>query len=140
MKRSTARNAGFTLLEIMIVVSIIVMLLGAAIFQMRGQLGAAKVVTASGDIETYGTALMTYESMNGSLPSTGQGLKALVERPTGDPKPRRWVQGMTDLVMDPWGQPYHYEQPGKHNPSGYDLYSSGPDKQAGTQDDIGNWK
>lgn len=140
MKRFSSPSAGFTLLEIMIVVSIIVLLLGAAVFQMRGQLQNARVVTASGDVQTYSTALMTYESMNGALPSTSQGLKALVERPGGEPKPRRWVQGMGSLVQDPWHQDYFYEVPGKHNPTSYDLYSAGPDKQPGTEDDIGNWK
>jgi general secretion pathway protein G len=140
MKRSLRSQAGFTLLEIMLVVAIIVLLLASAIYMMAPQLNIAKAAKAQGDIQTMKTALMTYEMSNGSAPSTAQGLQALVTRPEGQPVPRMWIQGMDALPMDPWGNPYYYENPGKHNPKGYDLYSAGPDRQPGTDDDIGNWQ
>ena len=141
MKRRTLSSvAGFTLLEIMLVVSIIILLLGSAIYKMSKQADIAKMVRAKGDIETLKIAVTSYEALGGSLPSTAQGLRALVERPSSDPRPRMWSQGMDSLPKDPWNNDYYYEQPGKHNPSGYDLYSAGPDKVAGTGDDVGNWE
>jgi general secretion pathway protein G len=73
------------------------------------------------------------------LPTTEQGLQALVTRPDTDPKPSEWHQYMPSIPVDPWHHPYLYENPGKHNPNTYDLYSAGPDGKAGTDDDIGNW-
>lgn len=140
MKRSVPpSSSGFTLLEIMLVVSIIVLLLGGAIYKMMPMLGAAKANRAFADITSMKTALMTYETMAGSLPSTSQGLGALVTRPTSAPTPRSWAKIMDEMPTDPWNRPYVYVQPGTHNPSGYDLYSLGEDGQANTIDDIGNW-
>jgi general secretion pathway protein G len=140
MKRSSSLQAGFTLLEIMLVVAIIMLLLGTAIYKMMPMLDVGKQARVSSDIQSFKTGLMTYESLNGALPSTAQGLNALVTKPTGDPKPRNWTHQMDSIVLDPWGQPYVYENPGKHNPTGYDVYSCGPDHQPGTGDDIGNWE
>jgi general secretion pathway protein G len=139
MKRHLSPQAGFTLLEIMLVVAIIILLLGSAIFMMKPQLNVAKNARARADIQSLATPLMTYEASNGFLPSTEQGLAALVTQPTGDPRPHHWIQGMESLPTDPWGMPYYYEYPGKHHPGSYDLYSAGPDHQPGTADDVGNW-
>jgi general secretion pathway protein G len=139
-RSSVPRTAGFTLLEIMLVVSIIILLLGAAIYKFRGAFDTAKIGKAQGDISTLSLAVTTYETLARTLPSTAQGLKALVERPSSDPRPAAWTQQMSSLPKDPWNQDYYYEQPGKHNANGFDLYSAGPDKQAGTVDDIGNWQ
>ena len=141
MKRSSVhRAAGFTLLEIMLVVSIIILLLGAAIYKFKGAFSTSAIVKAQGDISTLSIAVSTYDSLGRTLPSTAQGLRALVERPSSDPKPAAWTQQMSSLPKDPWKNDYYYEQPGKHNPTGFDLYSAGPDKIAGTEDDIGNWQ
>jgi general secretion pathway protein G len=77
--------------------------------------------------------------MNGFLPTTEQGLQALVTRPATDPKPTQWHQMLEQVPLDPWQTPYVYENPGKHNPNSFDLYSAGPDRKPGTDDDIGNW-
>jgi general secretion pathway protein G len=140
MKRSLSRAGGFTLLEIMLVVCIIMLLLGSAIYLMAPQLGVAKAARVEADLRAIGTALMTYESQSGFMPSTEQGLKALVERPATEPRPRRWSKGMDELPVDPWGLPYNYKQPGTHNPTGYDLFSAGADRQPNTADDVGNWR
>src|SRR5947209_3467727 len=139
IRKPLSSTAGFTLLEIMLVVSIIILLLGTAIYKMKGNLDVAKIGRAQADVSSFGTSLISYEALGGTLPSTAQGLRALVERPSSDPKPRAWVQIMTSLQKDPWNNDYYYEQPGKHNPTTYDLYSAGPDKKPGTEDDIGNW-
>jgi general secretion pathway protein G len=134
------KNHGFTLLEMMLVVMIIAMLLAAAVHFMGNDVGIAREVRVHADIDTYTTQLKLYESLNGFLPTTEQGLQALVTRPDTDPKPTQWHQLMDKLPMDPWEQPYQYENPGKHNPNSFDLYSMGPDRKAGTDDDIGNWE
>jgi len=51
-----------------------------------------------------------------------------------------YLKNETEIPTDPWGEPYIYECPGRHNPNGYDLSSLGPDKQQGTEDDISNWQ
>lgn len=141
-RRSPSSQAGFTLLEIMLVVAIIVLLLGAAAFKLLPMLDSAKITRAQADISSIGTALLTYSSNNrGRPPSTSQGLDALVTRPSGDPKPTAWVRLMESVPVDPWGTPYIYKYPTTHKTaSGYDLYSAGPDRIPDTEDDVVNWE
>lgn len=133
------RRAAYTLLEIMIVLGIIAVLLGSSIYLMVGQLGGAKIQRVDGDISAITSALRMYEINNRNLPTTEQGLSALVQMPATEPLPRRWSQIMKEVPMDPWNHPYRYVYPGKHNPSSFDLYSTGPDGVDGTDDDMGNW-
>ena len=133
------RSAGFTLLEIMLVVMIIALLAGAAIYNMGDTVGEAKKVRADADIKSIGTSLMMYSARNGFYPSSSQGLQALVVRPSDEPKPRNWSSLMKEVAPDPWGMEYQYVEPGTHNTGSYDLFSMGPDHKAGTDDDIGNW-
>jgi general secretion pathway protein G len=139
MKLKTRTEQGFTLLEIMLVVMIIAVLAGSAIYMMGGNVGIAQGVRAQADIQAIATQLKIYEALNGFLPTTEQGLQALVTRPDTDPKPTQWHQLLPKIPMDPWHQPYLYENPGKHNSESFDLYSAGPDRKPGTDDDIGNW-
>ncbi len=132
MKRK--QNA-FTLLEIMLVISIIVVLLGVAINKLGNQVGFAKGVAVRADVGQIGTQLKLYESVNGFLPTTEQGLQALVTQPSTDPRPSRWYQLFKEIPKDPWGSNYIYLSPGRKNPTGYDLYSAGPDRKADTADD-----
>ena len=129
------KQSAFTLLEIMIVVSIIAVLLSLAIYKLRGNLEAAKGVGVQSDIQSIRTQLKVYESFNGFLPTTDQGLQALVTRPSSDPQPTRWTQLLDSVPKDPWHNDYIYINPGRKNPSGYDLYSAGPDRQPDTADD-----
>jgi general secretion pathway protein G len=141
MKRSLRHSArGFTLLEIMIVVLIIGLLIGMAVKNMRSSLDQAEIVRVRGDIEGYKVDLLMYQSVHGFLPSTEQGLKALMVRPESDPRPRNWRQLLPELRVDPWQQEYFYQQPGQHNAKGYDIFSAGPDRKPNTSDDIGNWE
>ncbi len=135
-------RGGFTMIEIMLVVIIIVLLLGFAIGKMKGNVTVVARVRAQADIGSLTTQLMTYEAINGAYPSTQQGLKALVNRPEGEPKPRNWTQMMEAPSEDPFNKPneYMYLRPGVHNPKTYDLFSVGEDKLPNTADDIGNWK
>jgi general secretion pathway protein G len=134
--RKDSRQSAFTLLEIMIVVSIIVILLGLAINRIGNPTGFAKHTAVQADIQSIGTQLMQYEAMNGFYPSTEQGLQALVSQPESEPRPTRWYPFLTSLPKDPWGTPYIYRCPGIKHPDKYDLYSAGPDRQADTADDV----
>lgn len=73
-------------------------------------------------------------------PTTEQGIKALVERPSSEPVPERWTQLLEEVPKDPWGQEYKYRYPATKSKKPYDIYSAGKDGQEGTDDDIGNWK
>ena len=132
-----SRQQGFTLLEIMIVVGIIVILLGLAITKMGNPTGFAKDTAVRMDVQSIGTQLNTYEAFNGFYPTTEQGLQALVTRPENEPRPTRWYQFFNDVPNDPWGTPYIYRCPGTKHLGKYDLYSAGPDRIPDTGDD--NW-
>ena len=128
---------GFTLLEIMLVVGIIVIILGVAVGRLGNTTGIAKDMRVRADIQALSTQLKFYEGVNGFLPTTEQGLQALVTPPESEPRPARWYQLFKELPQDPWGSNYVYVSPGRKNPTGYDLYSAGPDRKADTPDD--NW-
>ena len=129
------RESAFTLLEIMLVVTIIALLLGAAIYQLGGNVEYAKHTRVAADIQGIGTQLKLYESMNGFYPTTEQGLQALVTQPSTEPRPTRWYQLYKQMPKDPWNNNYIYLNPGRKNSTGYDLYSAGPDRKADTTDD-----
>lgn len=137
MKASLRRGeSAYTLFEIMLVLGIIVLLVGSAIFLMAPQLDFAKMRRVDADFQAIGIPLKSYEMVNFNFPTTSQGLEALVEKPSVQPVPRRWSQLMKSVPLDPWGNPYQYLNPGKKNPKGYDLYSWGPDRKEGGEDDI----
>jgi general secretion pathway protein G len=133
--RIKKRQSAFTLLEIMLVISIIVILLGVAINKLGNTTGMAKGVAVQADIQAISTQIKLYESMNGYLPTTEQGLQALVSQPATEPRPQRWYQLFKEIPRDPWGNNYIYLSPGRKNATGYDLYSAGPDRKADTADD-----
>jgi general secretion pathway protein G len=129
------KQQAFTLLEIMLVVSIIVIILGVAISKLGNTTGVAKAMRVQADVQAIKTQLQLYESMNGFYPTTEQGLQALVTQPQNDPRPMRWYQLFRELPKDPWGSDYIYRCPGQKNPDIYDLFSPGPDRKADTADD-----
>lgn len=139
MKTLALRNsqAGFTLLEIMLVVGIIVIILGVAVNKLGNTTGAAKDMAVTADIQAISTQLRFYESVNGFVPTTEQGLQALVTQPSTEPRPTRWYQLFKEVPKDPWKSNYIYIAPGRKNPESYDLYSPGPDRLPDTADD--NW-
>ena len=137
MKTQQRYQSGFTLLEIMLVVGIIVIILGVAVARLGNTTGVARDMRVQADIQSISTQLKLYEAVNGFAPTTEQGLQALVTQPQSDPRPTRWYQLFRELPRDPWGNDYIYKSPGLRNPTGYDLYSAGPDRQPDTADD--NW-
>lgn len=135
-------DAGFTLLEILIVVSIIGTL---AVFVLPSLLSSgedAKAQLTEMQIQKVEGVLDFYRAQNGIYPSSEQGLEALVREPSGDPAPRRYKPGgyiKADQLRDPWGGDFSYESPGQNNRFGVDICSAGPDGQRGSEDDICNF-
>jgi general secretion pathway protein G len=136
-------QAGFTLIEIMVVVVIIGLLAAFIVPQVMGRVDEARVTKVKGDIQKLETALSLYRLDTARYPSTEQGLLALVKKPD-DPNVRNWKAGgyLQRLSKDPWGSDYRYAYPGTHGAE-YDLYSVGPDGQEGSEDtdkdNVGNW-
>src|SRR5205809_2169043 len=111
--RTKRKQQAFTLLEIMLVVSIIVIILGVAISKLGNTTAIAKSMRVQADVQAVKTQLQLYESMNGFYPTTEQGLQALVTQPQNDPRPARWYQLFRELPTDPWGNEYIYRCPGR---------------------------
>lgn len=140
--RHPARSAGFTLIEIMVVVVIIGLLAAFIAPQILGRVDDAKIVKAKQDIQALETALTMYKLDTFQYPSTENGLNALVQKPA-DPRVRNWRAGgyLKRINKDPWGNDYQYVYPGTRGGE-YDLYSLGADGQPGGEGidaDIGNW-
>ena len=133
---SFRRRSGFTLLEMVIVLGIIAMILGGAIFAMKGIGDSAKVSQAESDFKSIDTALMSYKLLAGSYPTTQQGLRALVEKPSSTPVPRRWAQTSKKVPLDPWKNEYGYRFPGKKNASEPEIFTKGQDGMENTADDL----
>ncbi len=125
-KRRLRAEAGYTLFEIMLVLGIIAVLVGSAIYMLSGNIDVAKEQRVQSDIQAISMQLRTYEMLNYRKPTTEQGLKALVQMPSSAPKPQHWKKLMESVPLDPWGNEYVYRNPGKFKTDGYDLYSLGP--------------
>jgi len=130
-------QGGFTLTELMLVVVIIGILAALVIPKIAGNSERARVTAANADINGgIKSALGQYEVDNGGYPKN---LQDLIVVPGNAKNWHGPYFESTKLPVDPWGNPYIYYYPGKHNPNGYDLLSAGPDGKEGTSDDIGNW-
>jgi general secretion pathway protein G len=128
----------FTLIELLLVLVILGTLAALVVPKFTKRSEQAKVTGARTDIANIEVALDAFEVDCGRYPTTEEGLKVLVDEPSGlsgwhGPYLKR------GMPKDTWGNPYMYRQPGQHNTSSYDLYSFGPDGQEGGADDIDNW-
>ncbi|MFO7568453.1 MAG: type II secretion system major pseudopilin GspG [Smithellaceae bacterium] len=139
------RQAGFTLIELMVVIVILGVLAGLIIPRVMGEPDKARQAKAKIQMESLESALKIYKLDNGSYPTTEQGLKALVETPTVGNLPKNWRQGgyldKGRLPKDPWGNEFIYIAPGSH--SDFDLISLGKDGEPGGEEfdaDINNWE
>lgn len=136
------RSAGFTLIEIMIVVIILGVLAALVVPNIMGRPDEARVAAAKADLRSVANALDLYRLDNFSYPSTDQGLEALVVQPSGVPEARNWnPEGYLNKVpKDPWGTEYQYLSPGSQGK--FDLYSLGADAREGGEGvnaDISFW-
>jgi len=140
--RQASPGAGFTLIEVLVVVVILGILASIIVPRIMDQPDRARVTKAQQDIQALVTGLSLYKLDNFSYPSTDQGLDALVEQPQGQPEARNWKDGgyIDRLPADPWGSQYLYLNPGVHG--NIDVYSQGADGSPGGEGmnaDIGNW-
>jgi general secretion pathway protein G len=135
--------AGFTLIEVMVVVVILGILAALIVPKIMNRPDDARVIAARQDISALMQALKLYRLDNQIYPSTDQGLQALVARPTTAPLPPNWKTGgyLERLPKDPWGSDYQYLNPGVHGE--IDIFSLGADKAPGGEGnnaDIGSWQ
>ena len=128
----------FTLIELLLVLMILGILAAIVVPKFSGRTEQARVTAAHSQISTFGTALDAFEVDTGHYPKGKSGLTELVQQPR-DAQNWKGPYLKGEIPNDPWGHPYTYECPGKHNPSSYDLSSIGPDGRAVTDDDIANW-
>ena len=133
------RSSAFTLIEIVIVLTIISILAAGSIYMLKGNVDVAKETRVDGDLQNIMTQMQLYEARNMRAPTTEQGIKALVEKPTTEPLPEKWTALLESVPKDPWGQEYKYRYPAQKSKKPYDIWSVGKDGADGTEDDIGNW-
>ena len=132
--RITHHASAFTLVEILLVMTIIAILAALVIPKMVGRSEQARSTAAHADLSSIKTSLDAFEVDNGFYP---KGIQDLVTAPSNA---KNWHGPYLEKIpSDPWGNNYSYAYPGKHNASSYDLLSTGPDAKEGTDDDIGNW-
>jgi general secretion pathway protein G len=143
--RRHARARGFTLIEIMVVITILGILAALIVPRVVGRTDDARIGAAKQDIASIMQALKLYRLDNGRYPTTEQGLRALIERPGTEPQPANWKQGgyleRSSVPRDPWGKEYQYLSPGLRGE--IDVFSFGRDGQSGGEGvdaDIGSWQ
>ncbi|MFH1846347.1 MAG: type II secretion system major pseudopilin GspG [Candidatus Omnitrophota bacterium] len=127
---------GFTLIEILLVITIIGVLAAMVIPRFAGRTQQTKVAVAQTDVDVnIPLALDLYELDMGEFP---KGLNVLMENIDSSDS---WKGPyLKKIPKDPWGTQYYYQYPGEYNQYSYDLYSAGADGQAETNDDIANWE
>ncbi len=134
-------NAGFTLIELMVVVVIIGVLAALIVPNVLENAEQARVTAAKTDISSLMQTLKVYKLDNQRYPTAAQGLQALLTKPTEGPIPPNWKHYLDKLPNDPWGHPYQYLNPGVHGE--VDVLSFGADGVAGGEGknaDIGSWE
>lgn len=142
--KDNVKEAGFTLIEVMVVVIILGILATFVVPKLVGRTDDAKIVKAKVDIQAMETALKLYKLDIGLYPTTDQGLEALITKPeTGNAS--NWRDGgyldSKKLPKDPWGNSYIYLSPGLHGD--YDIISYGADRMPGgekTNADVNSWE
>lgn len=143
MKRMQ-KSKGFTLTEILIAIAIVAIMSTVVALNFMGQTDKASLTRVKGDLATLQSALNSYYSDNGFFPTTDQGLKALVQKPTQEPIPATYPRGGylsgSEVTKDPWNSDYQYIYPGQYGE--FDLFSMGKDRRPGGEgksQDIGTW-
>jgi general secretion pathway protein G len=129
-----AAERGMTLIEIMVVLVILGLIASAVAVNVIGRQKDAEIRRAKADVQNIANqGVDAFRVMRGRYPSTEEGLRVLVQE--GFLKPNR----EDGTIKDPWDKDYVYLFPGQKNPDGFDVKSSGPDGQPGTEDDIVNF-
>ncbi len=134
-------RAGFTLIELMVVMIILGLLAALVVPKMFGKLEKARTNATYAQIELFGTALDSYRLDVGKYPTSAEGLDALISQGSGGGEWNGPYLRKNEIPLDSWGNPYMYESPGKNGD--YDLYSYGADKTEGGEGenrDVMSWK
>lgn len=145
MKRRNSfrgKRSAFTLIEILLVLALLALLIGFGVANAGKIFGTNQEAIVSMKVkDSFNAPLFKYRADTGKYPTTEQGMKALLQKPSDDKG--RWkgpyINSAED-ILDPWGNELKYRFPGVKNPGSYDLYSVGEDGVDGSEDDIGNWK
>ncbi|MGE8545852.1 type II secretion system major pseudopilin GspG [Alcaligenes sp. Marseille-Q7550] len=136
--RSRLRHAGFSLIEVMVVLVIMGVMAALIVPNLMDRPDQARAAAARQDVASIMQALKLYRLDNGRYPTQAQGLQALVQKPAGVDN---WRSYLDRLPQDPWGNPYQYLNPGVHEE--IDVFSLGADGQPGGEGsnaDIGSWQ
>ncbi len=131
--------SGFTLIELLLVLVILATLAAIVTPKFAKRSEQARITAARTQLAYFDTALDAFEIDVGRYPTNVEGLRALVEKPTSNADGWQEPYLKSAIPQDPWGGEYTYRYPGQYNPDGYDLYSYGPDRKLGGDDDITNW-
>ncbi len=137
-QKSMLRRAGFTLVELILVITILGIMAGVVAVNVRGTSKKAKINAAKTQIKTFETAMSSFDIHMGRYPTSDEGLKALVENPDNSEDWAGPYLQSKEVPKDPWKNDYVFNPEGTRGLD-YDIYSTGPDGQDGTEDDIGNW-
>lgn len=142
-KRKLGHQAGFTLIEVIVVLVILGILASIVVPKVVSRTDQAQVVKAKQDIRAMESALQMYRVDNFNYPTTDQGLQALSQKPSSGPEAKNWQPGgyIKSVPKDPWGNEYQYLSPGEKGE--FDIYSLGSDGRPGGENanaDIGNWE
>lgn len=137
LARRRSRRGGFTLMEVLLVLAILVILGSLVAMSFKNVLTDSDKNAAKSQISLFETPINLYWSNVKQYPQT---LDALITAPA-DVDPAKWKGPYMDKAIpkDPWGGDYKLKSPGTHNPNGVDIWSAGPDQADGTEDDVGNW-
>ena len=142
--RAGGVSRGFTLLELMIVIAIIVALGGLVTYAVMGRKKEATAQFAVIDLQTLKKAMEEFNFNFDRYPTDEEGVEVLwnKEKLSQDADAAKWKKFLTEpMPMDRWGSPWGYRQVSEHgDESTFDLWSFGPDKQEGTDDDVKSWK
>lgn len=131
------KRQGFTLIELLLVLAILVVLGSMTVAFFGGTRQSAYIDAAKGQIGIFEGAVDRYEFDMTEYPGSLDDLLKKASDKDG-PKGGPYLKGK-EIKKDPWKNDYKFVAPGKKNPESYDIWSIGPDKQDGTDDDIGNW-
>lgn len=138
MKSNRDRRAGFTLIEILVVILVLGVLAALVAPNVFQHVGSSRTTAAKSQMEMIGAALDAYRLDSDVYPGTDQGLGALRRMPAGEPRPRNWRGPYLnkDVPADPWGNPYVYRSPGQDAAHQYEIVSLGRDgKEGGSGED-----
>jgi len=138
IKRRARRAGGFTLIEVLLVLIILVIIGSLAVNVFTGTQDKASVNAAKSNVSLIRGAIDRYRLDMNKYPTK---LADLWEQPSDSTASDKWGGPyMEQLKADPWGNEYQYTAEGKKNTNKYDFWSNGPDGQSGSEDDIGNWE